>query len=102
VENDQLNTQACSAVEDTRAMLLDYLAHCRAAVAQAMKAYAEFDDEDSALMAGRMMRTSIDLITALEGRKREFVYRIADDREPAAQGVVPPSPHPEFPKTKVV
>ena len=52
----------------SKAVLADYLAKCQAAVALCLKRADEFDDPDQILAAARLIRASVDLVAAIDGK----------------------------------
>jgi hypothetical protein len=52
----------------SKAVLADYLARCQGAVALCLKRADEFDDPDQIVAAARLIRASIDLVAAIDGK----------------------------------
>ena len=66
-----------------REVLADYLARCQASVALCLQRANEYEDPEQALVAVKLIRTSIDLVTALEG-KPATTHRSVIERDPAS------------------
>src|SRR5687767_14978573 len=74
-------------ISGPKAVLAGYLSDVQATVARALAMALEHDDPEQAMVAARLIQTSIDLVAALEGRKLDFTYRFIDERNPPRGGV---------------
>jgi hypothetical protein len=70
-----------SSVAGAKAVLAEYLARCQESALLCLQRGDEHEDPEQHAAAARLIKSSIELVQAIEGKKLNFTYRFVDERK---------------------